>query len=140
MHVYCDGSIQGGNPGGWAVGGWVAKQHGDMPFARGAVDLGRKPGNTNNQAEYAAVEGALKSLSQTTSATDGAVVVFSDSQLVVNQLARKWQCGNPTLREYRQRIWELEKNFLSVRYQWIPREENSEADAQSRTLYPKEPG
>jgi ribonuclease HI len=131
--LYCDGSIQGGNPGGWAVGGFVAKSQDGAEVLRGTVNLGTRPENTNNMAEYAAVWGGLAKLM--TEHAGREVVVHSDSQLVVNQLNRTWNCANQRLSVYRQIVERLVRKFERVTFVWIPREENTEADAQSRTLY-----
>lgn len=134
IYLYCDGSIKGGN-GGWAVGGWVRMRNGEV-VAQGVVDLGRHSWNTNNLAEHAAVTGGMQALLR-----DGItlqdVVVRSDSQLVVNQLANAWQCVDRALRMWRDKTWALaQQRKGSVTYEWVPREENTLADAQSRTLYP----
>lgn len=132
---YCDGSIVPKNPGGHAVGGWVLRdQNGDL-IAKGTVDLGSSPTVTNNEAEYAAIEGLLKYMIEEELAY-GTLIVCSDSQLVVNQLTDVYKCNAPNLQKYREDILRLLPSFDNeVLFKWIPREENKEADAVSRSLY-----
>jgi ribonuclease HI len=136
--VFADGSIQGGNPGGHAVGGWVLQDLEDTVVAVGCHDLEIGPDRTNNQAEYAGVWAALKYV---TDVYDDSVelLVKSDSKLVVNQIQGHWNCANPILDKWRQRIWDLEKSLKRVKYRWIPRAKNSLADSVSRFLYTAKP-
>jgi ribonuclease HI len=90
---------------------------------------------TNNIAEYAAVYGALDDLLSLGSTAEE-VVLHTDSKLVVEQLSDRWKCNSPHLRAWRDKIWKLLEKFdHPVSFQWVPREENTEADAQSRVLY-----
>lgn len=68
---------------------------------------------TNNEAEYAAVLMALRGIK-------GVTEILSDSQLVVNQLNRKWHIREDRLREYAMEIW----RYKGVKFTWIPRKEN----------------
>ena len=132
INIYCDGSIQGGL-GGWAVGGWVKKSDNGEVLGQGVVSLGQHPTNTNNCAEYAAVKSALEKLIE--HGETGDVLVHTDSKLVVCQLNKDWKCNYIHLRRYRDSIWALTKHFKSVTFKWIPREQNKDADAVSRSLY-----
>lgn len=137
MHVtvYCDGAIEPCNPGGHAVGGWVIRASDGGLLIKGAVSLGEGPDKTNNIAEYAAVYGALWRLFEA-GIFQYPVRVHTDSQLVVKQLNGEWRCKSKELRWWRDRIWQACENFLeSVYFVWIPREENTEADEMSRSLY-----
>jgi len=73
---------------------------------------------THNEAEYFAALKAIEMASEP-------LIVYSDSQLVVNQLNRQWKINYPHLRALAERIWELirEKN-LDVEFRWCPRKEN----------------
>jgi probable phosphoglycerate mutase len=51
-----------------------------------------------------------------------------DSKLVVEQLSGRWQIKHPELRELAQEAMRIIRG-LSVRLEWIPREQNSLADA-----------
>ena len=136
-YIWCDGAIVPRNPGGHAVGGWVVKkglEH--TPVCKGNEDLGEKPENTNNMAEYCAVLGALQDLvDKGLAGHDVNVIIRTDSKLVVEQLNDRWNCNNPVLRKYRDKIWVTMLQFEDVVIEWVPREENVEADTQSRALY-----
>lgn len=68
---------------------------------------------TNNEAEYSAVLMALRAVKDVTE-------ILSDSQLIVNQLNRKWHIKEARLREYALEIWK----HPGVAFTWIPRKEN----------------
>ena len=63
------------------------------------------------------------------------LTVHCDSKLVVEQCSGRWNCSDQRLGEFRNSIWQLIKHFKRVSFEWIPRAENAEADAQSRVLY-----
>jgi ribonuclease HI len=135
LHLYCDGACEDKNPGGHGVGGWVLKAKTGYVIKKGADDLGRDPTMTNNIAEYGAVRAGVMyvvfNLKKCTS-----LVIYSDSRLVINQLKDEWKCNHPTLRKLRDQIWNMLEPFGdNVKFVWIPREENTEADAMSRSLY-----
>jgi ribonuclease HI len=141
IDVWTDGSIKGGNPGGHGVGGYVIKDKRLPPTViTGTIDLGKSDTMTNNIAEYSAVVAALEELYNNAYKHDrwpDLVVIHSDSKLVVEQCNDNWVCGNTRLRGLRQQIWNLceELGGCDVRFKWIPREENTEADEVSRSLY-----
>lgn len=139
VNIWTDGSIEGGNPGGHGVGGYVIKGLSSAPI-EGTVDLGKSPTMTNNIAEYSAVIGALEEALNEAYDRDiipEKLVVHSDSKLVVEQCSDRWQCNNGTLRRLREQIWNLCEMFSlsEVEFKWIPRAENTEADEVSRSLY-----
>lgn len=141
--IYCDGAIKDGNPGGWGVGGWLIKDEGGTVLEKGARDCGRGPTITNNVAEYTAVLAGLEKLIEFGYwGKDVEIVVRTDSQLVVRQLNGDYGVYAPTLAalnaDVEKLVLDLRKIGTSVRFEWIPREQNTEADEMSRTLYPKE--
>lgn len=71
---------------------------------------------TNNELEYYAVLSALEL------AKDGDII-YSDSQLVVNQIAGTYKLKAENLREFYDKIIYLLKE-KKVTIQWVPREEN----------------
>lgn len=136
--VNCDGSLKGKNPGGHGVGGFVIKDESDGSVLHsGAVSFGIKPEMTNNYAEYGAVLEALKCI-RDMGLSDVPVLIKSDSMLVIRQLTDKWECKNQVLRGLRDEIWRVTEDFLSVEYDWVPRTQNRDADAMSRSLYDDE--
>lgn len=139
VNIWTDGSIEGGNPGGHGVGGYVIKGLASTPI-EGTIDLGTRPTMTNNIAEYSAVVSALEKALNTAyenNIVPKTIVVHSDSKLVVEQCNDHWKCNNETLGKLREQIWNLCDMFSlsEVKFTWIPREENTEADKVSRSLY-----
>lgn len=133
LFLYCDGAIEPRNPGGHAVGGWVLKDENDSLICVGNIDCGESPEMTNNIAEYAAVLSGLRDGIE--GLEDYEIIVRTDSKLVVEQLNKRWKCHSEHLRPYRDKILNLMKSIGNVSIEWIPREENTEADTQSRALY-----
>ncbi|RLG44775.1 MAG: hypothetical protein DRN81_03725 [Thermoproteota archaeon] len=84
--------------------------------ADGRVRIKEYENVTNNEAEYLAVLLAVKELK-------GNLDVYSDSQLVVQQLNRKWSIRKDRLRKYAEMIWK-HCEHRRVRFYWIPREKN----------------
>lgn len=81
---------------------------------------------TNNVAEYLALVAGLEgaySLNQ-----DARVLVRMDSKLVIEQMAGRWKIKHPDMQQLGARVQKLVAG-KQVRWQWIPREENSRADA-----------
>ena len=83
----------------------------------GKVKILQKHGITNNESEYYAIIEALKD----NKGKD--IQVYSDSELVVNQLNKKYAIKEDRLRNLAQQVWELCEG-RSVSFKWIPREQN----------------
>lgn len=140
LHVWCDGSIVDGPwgskdrkhlpPHGYA--GWVVKTPEGEHVHHHALDLGDGPGRSGNFSEYLAVRSALFWLKNNRPLD--AVVIHSDSQLIVNQMSGNWNCFVPGLVVLRDACRALAAVLPSVRYKWVPREENREADVLSKAL------
>lgn len=121
------------NPNGVATYGFTVYRNGDN-IMRGYGVVGEGEGMSNNLGEYAALCEALKTLIRL-NLTEEEVVVKSDSKLLVNQMNGVWKChGGYYISKYIE-AKELVKFFKKIRFIWIPREENSEADQLSRRAY-----
>jgi probable phosphoglycerate mutase len=81
---------------------------------------------TNNVAEYTGLVAGLQA-----AADLGAVAVEArmDSRLVVEQMSGRWQIKHPALRPLAAEAAALAGRFDSVRFTWVPREQNRRADA-----------
>jgi ribonuclease HI len=93
-----------------------------------------KPVSTNNQVEYEAI---LKGLQLLSEVKVGAVEIFGDSQLVINQPIGLYECKDDTLKIYFDQCQELIDGFSSISIKHIPRCQNQEANhlAQSASGY-----
>ncbi len=128
LEVYIDGLAEPRNPG---VGtyGFVIYSDGKR-LTEGHGPAGENV--TNNFAEYVALVRALSSIA---SNSDEPVLIKSDSRLLVNQMSGEWKVKKGAyLPKYRE-AKELARQFKSLKFVWIPRERNAEADELSRRAY-----
>ncbi len=121
LRLHVDGASRG-NPGEAGFGVHVTSAEGET-IASLFGYLGRA---TNNVAEYQALLHGLRfALERGTRE----VRVFSDSELLVRQLAGRYRVKNPGLLPLFREAQSLLARFESARVSHVPREENGEADA-----------
>ena len=65
------------------------------------------------------------------------VVVWGDSQLVINQVLKEYNC--PHLGEYVEEVRKMELRFKGVQMEHVPRADNSIADELSKIAARREP-
>lgn len=118
--LYADGASRG-NPGPASYGAAVFR--GEVQVAGLYDTLGIR---TNNYAEYSAVIAGLRYIVDNELGSD--VLVRMDSKLVVEQLSGRWKIKHPELMVLAAEAQQLIRS-LSVRFEWIPREQNTVADA-----------
>ena len=120
--IHTDGGARG-NPGPGGIG--VVIEENDRTIER----FGRFIGDhvTNNQAEYVAVEAALQRAKEL-GGTE--LKVYLDSELIASQLRGTFKVKNPELGKIFLRVWNLMQGFSRVEFISIPREENTQADAE----------
>ena len=121
--VEADGGSRG-NPGPAGYGALVRDADTGALLAERAASVGRA---TNNVAEYGGLVAGLEavlSIDPTAS-----VEVRMDSKLVVEQMSGRWQIKHPDMKTLAVRARDLARQIGSVRYTWIPRAQNSAADA-----------
>jgi ribonuclease HI len=135
--LYFDGLCEPRNPGGIACYGWLIKSN-DEVLASGHGEVCRGPGATNNVAEYTALIRGLEALAAL-GLTGAAVEVRGDSLLVVKQVRGEWRVRAANLRPLHARARKLAAQ-LDVTLRWVPREQNTEADALSRKAYQETSG
>ena len=81
---------------------------------------------SNNEAEYEAV---IAGLNLTHSMEVDQLEVSSDSQLVVKQIEDSYEARGEKMILYLKKVRELLKKFIRVQVKYVPRAENSRADA-----------
>lgn len=81
---------------------------------------------TNNVAEYLALVAGLEGAY--TLNAEARILVRMDSKLVIEQMAGRWKIKHPDMQQLGARVQKIVAG-KAVRWQWIPREENSRADA-----------
>jgi probable phosphoglycerate mutase len=119
--VEADGGSRG-NPGPAGYGAVV------KDAATGAVLAERQEGlgvTTNNVAEYSGLIAGLTAAAEVGAST---VDVRMDSKLVVEQMSGRWKIKHEALQPLAAQARELAARFERVRYEWIPRAQNSYAD------------
>ena len=120
--VEADGGSRG-NPGLAGSGSVVI----DPATGEVLAEVGRYLGQaSNNVAEYTAlIEGVRKALEID---PDAELHVRMDSKLVVEQMSGRWKIKHPDMAE----LAAVARGLLTgtpVRFEWIPRLQNSRADA-----------
>ena len=136
LSIWFDGSVEPTNPGGTGTCGWVIRNgHGDTLCAE-SCSLGSGPAMTNNVAEWTALGKALRWLLDN-SFKGCTLRIFGDSKLVIEQLNGTWRCNMPHLQKLKARCHEIISELRPAGWTatWIPREQNSEADALSQRAY-----
>ncbi|WJK37004.1 bifunctional RNase H/acid phosphatase [Solwaraspora sp. WMMA2065] len=120
--VEADGGARG-NPGPAGYGAVVLDADTGTVLAERGEALGVA---TNNVAEYQGLIAGLRAAAEIGATS---VDVRMDSKLVVEQMCGRWQIKNPGLRPLAAQAATLVREFDSVRFSWIPREQNKRADA-----------
>lgn len=120
LYAWSDGASRG-NPG-FAACGAICKHPDGKVVNFGGTYLGTE---TNNYAEHKAAQLAMNL------ALDGGadeLVLNMDSRLVRNQLAGEWAVRDQRMLMLVEEARELEARFRTVKYVWVPRGRNEEAD------------
>ena len=124
--VYADGGSRG-NPGVAGYGAVVLDADTGALLAERAEPLGQA---SNNVAEYSGLIAGLKAAAEIDPGAD--IEARLDSKLVVEQLSGRWKVRHADMRRLALEARDLAASIVaaggSIRYGWIPREENSAAD------------
>jgi len=118
--IYTDGGARG-NPGPAAVGVVIYNEQNELvnKFSKFINQT------TNNQAEYQAIIYALEIAKRLKAEI---IDFYLDSELVVQQLNRKFKIKDKGLASLFIKIWNYSQSFKQVAFHHIPREKNKEAD------------
>lgn len=130
--VQVDGAVSGASaPSGLGV--VVRDQQGRVLEVWHCLD---RP-QTNNEAEYRAMIWALERLRQR---RPSEVHIFSDSEVMVNQMRGRFAVHSASLRSLHRQACDLARSIPLVTYTHIPRELNGLADAlAAEALWPRPP-
>ena len=120
--VEADGGARG-NPGPAGYGAVVREAATGEVLVERAAAIGRA---TNNVAEYSGLIAGLRAAAELGAVE---VEVRMDARLIVEQMSGRWKISNAGLRPLAAQAASLVKQFDTVRFTWIPREENTAADA-----------
>jgi ribonuclease HI len=132
--AFFDGCCEPINPGGTMGFGAIVTVNGNIIWqARGVSQPDDEHGQTsNNLAEYAGLLALLDYFIEAGLA-DTEIEVRSDSKLVIEQMAGRWNIGNGIYVQAAHKARELAARFTSLHFQWIPRAENNLADELSKS-------
>ncbi len=120
--IYTDGASRG-NPGPCALGIQVFDSDRRLIYEEASY---LEDSNTNNFAEYKAVIRALK-LAVRHKAQE--LSLFSDSQLLVRQLEKKYKVKSARIKPLFSQCLKLLEQIPKAGFKHIPREQNKGADA-----------
>lgn len=129
--IYADGASRGQGQDPLGIGACsIVLYKNKKQIGQYARALGRV---TNNQAEYEAV---IMGVTASWFAELDNAVIYSDSQLVVNQVTDKWRCNDEKLYPLYLSIKEIQEvyNFKLI---WVPRKEVHQADYLNNQLLDK---
>ena len=129
--IYFDGLCRPRNPGGVATYGYVVYKGGEKVKSGNGV-IGSGAGMTNNVAEYSALNHAVEWVIR--HCPDDELLIRGDSQLVIHQMNGTWQIHSETSKKFVPAIRRLLQG-RQTRFDWIPREQNTEADLLSNLAY-----
>lgn len=133
--VHFDGLCLPKNPGGVATYGFVVERDGrKIHEGRGIAGKPYDPATTNNVAEYTGVLRALEYLVER-KLTAEPVIVRGDSELVIKQLKGEYKVKSPNIAPLHGKARALFFRFSSLRFEWVPRERNRDADALTNLAY-----
>ena len=122
--AWFDGATKATNPGERGIGGVLKGPAGEHIEISESIGFG-----TNNEAEYAALMAVLDAAVE---AKVQHLDVYGDSQLVVSQVNGEWLIKAKELVPLCRTVLNLKAQIPNVTLRWIPREQNSEADALSK--------
>lgn len=141
IELYFDGACEPFNPGGTASYGWLIKKDGkEIKSGHGVIGSGE--GMTNNVAEYSGLIYGLEEFLKLD--FQEKLLIKGDSNMVINMISGKWGWNKkkskwqpheklPHLKELLNKALSLLKK-IEYEVEWIPREENKEADALSKHM------
>lgn len=120
--VEADGGSRN-NPGQAAYGAVVIDPESGEVIVECAESIGIA---SNNVAEYSGLVAGLEAVRALD--PEATVLVKMDSKLVVEQMSGRWKIKHPDMRTLAMKARDV-LPYENVEYQWIPRAENSRADA-----------
>ena len=133
--VYYDGACEPRNPKGVATYGFVVYIDGKkVGEGKGLAAEPWSHNASNNVAEYRAMIEAFKWLLEHGYA-DAEVLVRGDSQLSIRQMQGLYAVRAPRIIPLYKEAKKLAEKFRKVSFQWVPREQNAEADLLSELAF-----
>jgi ribonuclease HI len=132
--AYFDGSCGPRNPGGTAAYGSVIFRQKERIWERSEVYYpppGKERETSNNLAEYLGLIAILEQFIHI-EAQHELIMVYGDSNLVIQQMSGHWKIKEGIYEPFAQRAKILTNEFSRIGWQWIPRGQNTIADGLSK--------
>jgi len=135
LEVWIDGACEPINPRGTASYGLVVKHNNKLLHSEGEI-IGGGEGYSNNVAEYSGLIAFFNWYKENTYGYEASI--HSDSKLLIYQMNALWQIRGGLYVPYYLEATKLETELINsgklkdIKYHWIPREENWEADNLSK--------
>ncbi len=119
VEIYCDGASKG-NPGPASIGVSILREKKEI------ATISEKIGSTtNNVAEWTSL---LKALEYCIAQKEINLTIFMDSELVVKQFLEEYKTKHPSLIPLKEKVFQLRKQFESIKIKHVKREFNKRAD------------
>ena len=131
--VFIDGMCAEKNPNGVGTYAYIIRD-GKTQIYRGAGFIGEGQGMSSNVSEYVALIDALDTLERK-GLLNANIILYTDSQVLAKQMSGEWKAVKGYYLKYYLEAKELRNKFTRLAVQWIPREENEEADAITEQVY-----
>ena len=130
MYVaYFDGACEPNNPGGHMGCGWIIKNTETKEIIdKGHIYFSKRQFNTNNLAEYRALE---KLLIQLDFYNIENAVIYGDSMMAIKQMKGEYRILKGVYKPVAFSCLELIEG-KDYTFEWVPRDKNHEADALSK--------
>jgi ribonuclease HI len=128
--AFFDGCCEPVNPGGYASYGAVILKDG-KPIWQDSSYVGHGSKMSNNVAEYMGVISIMKELQN----LKQPCLIQGDSKLVIEQLSGRWEARKGLYLPYYHIALALcESLGAMVRFEWVPREQNTFCDTLSKQV------
>ena len=137
IEVYFDGLCQPCNPKGIACYAFIIKGKENIIYSEYGLAAEPFSANaTNNVAEYTGIIKALEWLIANGYENEN-IVIKGDSQLVISQIKRQFKVKASKIIPLYRKVMSLISKFHNIQVEWIPREQNKEADELTNCAYRK---
>jgi ribonuclease HI len=126
---YFDGACAPINPGGTMGYGCYVTENGRTIWKCAGISEDRP--SSNNLAEYLGLIELLEHFIWV-ELNNCEIEICGDSQLVIQQMSGRWRIKQGLYAEAARHAQRLCRQFTSIHFQWIPREQNDLADELSK--------
>ncbi|EZQ03109.1 MULTISPECIES: ribonuclease HI [Acidianus] len=127
-----DGLCEPKNPGGIATYGYVIFIDNKQIEGYGLAAEPWSKDSTNNVAEYMGIYCLLTKLLELGIKS---AIIRGDSQLVIRQINGEYRVKSQRIYQIYKKVIDIVKSMDYIKFQWVPRTENSIADELTRKAY-----